>query len=110
MPESQDALKVTDKAAAQIAELAAGRLGKGLRIFVEAGGCSGLQYGMSLDDKKTDDTIIEHLGAMVLLDPSSQVYLHGSTIDYSDGLTGAGFRIHNPNARQTCGCGTSFEA
>ena len=83
---------------------------KGLRIFVEAGGCAGMQYGMALDSRKEGDQIIERGGVRVLVDEFSAGYLSGSTIDFADGLSGAGFRINNPNASRSCGCGTSFES
>jgi iron-sulfur cluster assembly protein len=82
---------------------------KGLRIFVERGGCAGLQYGMGLDHAKTGDQIVERDGLKVIIDGESADFLEGSTIDYSDDLAGAGFRIRNPNAVRSCGCGTSFE-
>ena len=81
----------------------------GLRIFIDKGGCSGLQYGMSFDDPKAGDEIVERDGVRVLVDASSLSFLRGATVDYCDDLTGTGFRIQNPNARRTCGCGTSFE-
>lgn len=83
--------------------------GKGLRIFVENGGCAGLQYGMGLDHAKEGDEIVERDGVKVIIDAESAHFLNGSTIDYSDDLAGAGFRINNPNAVRSCGCGTSFE-
>ena len=82
---------------------------KGLRIFVESGGCAGMQYGMTLDLARDDDQIFETGGVKVVVDPQSAAYLTGATIDYSDDLAGAGFRIKNPNAVRSCGCGTSFE-
>ncbi len=83
--------------------------GSGLRIFIDKGGCSGLQYGMNFDEPKADDEIIERDGVRVLIDKESLGFLRGAVIDYCDDLTGTGFRIQNPNARRTCGCGTSFE-
>ena len=106
---SNPALALTPSAAEQIKSLVADHAGKGLRIYVEAGGCSGLQYGMALDEQKTEDQVIQEHGARVYLDPFSLKYLEGATVDYVDGLTGAGFKIQNPNAKQNCGCGTSFE-
>lgn len=88
---------------------AKGNADKGLRIFVESGGCAGMQYGMALDHQKEGDEIIERDGVQVLIDSYSSDFLRGVTIDYDDGLAGAGFRIHNPNAVRSCGCGTSFE-
>lgn len=81
---------------------------KRLRVFVESGGCSGLQYGMSFDERKADDTELESEGVPILLDPASLAYLNGSEIDFDDGLQGKGFEIRNPNAASTCGCGKSF--
>ena len=83
--------------------------GAGLRIFIETGGCSGLQYGMNFDGPKEGDAISERDGVRVLVDAASAPHLRGATVDYCDDLTGTGFRIQNPNARRTCGCGTSFE-
>ena len=84
--------------------------GKNLRVYVEGGGCSGLQYGMVFDEKRADDLITAFFGVSVLVDPFSANYLRGSVVDFSDALTGGGFKISNPNARQSCGCGKSFEA
>ena len=81
----------------------------GLRLFVENGGCSGMSYGMEFGAGRTDDELVEQDGVRVFVDKASSAYLHGSVIDYYDGLTGTGFRIQNPNAKRTCGCGTSFE-
>ena len=81
---------------------------KRLRVFVESGGCSGFQYGMSFDEAKTDDVVSESEGLEILLDPASHAYLQGSHIDFDDGLQGKGFEIKNPNAAITCGCGKSF--
>ena len=82
--------------------------GKLLRIFVESGGCSGFQYGMSFDEKKEDDEVIESGDVSILMDPASLDYMDGSEIDFDDGLQGKGFEIKNPNAASTCGCGKSF--
>ena len=81
---------------------------KPLRIFVESGGCSGLQYGMSFDAVKTDDVQFESEGVAVVIDPASLAYLNGSQVDFDDGLHGKGFAIKNPNAQSACGCGKSF--
>jgi iron-sulfur cluster assembly accessory protein len=107
---TESPLLLTSAAADQIRSLTNEHPGKGLRIYVEAGGCSGLQYGMALDEKKPEDQVIEKEGSQIYLDPFSLKYLRGATVDYIDGLTGAGFKIQNPNAKQSCGCGTSFEA
>lgn len=79
-----------------------------LRVFVESGGCSGFQYGMSFDETKPDDATFESEGLKILLDPASLAYLNGSRVDFDDGLQGKGFEIQNPNAQSTCGCGKSF--
>jgi iron-sulfur cluster assembly accessory protein len=110
-------ITVTDSAVKQLQSIladepdAAGKgAARGLRIFVEHGGCAGLQYGMTLDARKDGDSIVEREGVQVLVDEESAKYLSGSTIDFADGLSGAGVRIQNPNAVRSCGCGTSFEA
>jgi iron-sulfur cluster assembly protein len=105
-------ITVTDSAFAQLQNLVRdqGDEAKGLRIFVESGGCAGMQYGMTLDQTQPNDQIFEKDGVKVMVDPESLEFLRGSTVDYSDDLAGAGFRIQNPNAVRSCGCGTSFEA
>ena len=80
-----------------------------LRVFVAGGGCSGLQYGMTLDEEQEGDTIVEQSGIRVLVDEMSLGYINGSQIDYVDSLMGAGFTVNNPNAVSTCGCGHSFK-
>ena len=82
---------------------------KRLRVYVEAGGCSGMQYGMVFDEQRPDDLATDQHGVVVLIDPFSANYLRGAQIDFSDALTGGGFKISNPNAKQSCGCGKSFE-
>jgi len=79
-----------------------------LRVFVETGGCSGFQYGMSFDEPKPDDSKLDSEGVSFVVDPASLAYLDGSQIDFDDGLHGKGFEIKNPNAASTCGCGKSF--
>jgi iron-sulfur cluster assembly accessory protein len=81
----------------------------GLRVFVAGGGCSGLQYGMTLDEEQESDTVISIDGLRVLVDDMSAQYIAGSEIDYVDSLMGAGFTVNNPNAVSTCGCGHSFK-
>jgi iron-sulfur cluster assembly accessory protein len=80
----------------------------GLRIFVAGGGCSGLQYGMTLDEVQEGDTVIPQSGFRVLVDEMSIGYIMGSEVDYVDSLMGAGFTVNNPNAVSSCGCGHSF--
>ncbi len=104
---------LTDSAARQVKSILDSEkenAGKALRVYVEAGGCSGLQYGMTFDEKRPDDLSAEFNGVAVVVDPFSANYLKGSVIDYSDELTGGGFKIKNPNAHSSCGCGKSFEA
>lgn len=81
---------------------------KRLRMFIENGGCSGMQYGMSFDEAKDGDTTVESEGVAILIDDKSAVYLKGLSVDFDDGLQGRGFEIKNPNAKSTCGCGKSF--
>lgn len=80
----------------------------GLRIFVAGGGCSGLQYGMTLDEEQEGDTIIQQGEFRVFVDEMSLEYIKGSQVDYVDSLMGAGFTVNNPNAVSSCGCGHSF--
>lgn len=80
-----------------------------LRIFVAGGGCSGLQYGMTLDEEQDGDTVVEQSGIRVLVDEMSLGYINGSQVDYVDSLMGAGFTVNNPNAVSSCGCGHSFK-
>ena len=83
--------------------------GKALRIYVEKGGCAGMSYEMKLDEPAAGDFAEGREGVQVVVDPASLPYVEGSTIDYTDDLAGAGFRIRNPRAVRSCGCGTSFE-
>ncbi|HRE49436.1 MAG TPA: iron-sulfur cluster assembly accessory protein [Aggregatilineales bacterium] len=106
-------LTVTPMAAAKIKELLAARNipNHALRVFVSGGGCSGLQYGMAFEGSPSEyDTLLEvGEGIRVVIDPTSVMYIGGATIDFVDSLMGGGFRIDNPNAVSTCGCGTSFK-
>jgi iron-sulfur cluster insertion protein len=80
-----------------------------LRVFIQGGGCSGFQYGFTLDEvQNEDDFDFDHSGVKVLVDSMSMQYLQGSTIDYRDDITGSSFVINNPQATTTCGCGSSF--
>ncbi len=104
---------VTESAVKQLRSVIEGEPrteGKGLRLSVEHGGCAGMQYGMKVDEPREGDFVVQQDGARVLVDAASGKYLAGCTLDYEDGLTGSGFRIHNPRAVRSCGCGTSFEA
>ncbi len=82
---------------------------KGLRVQVAKGGCSGLHYEMTLDEKRDGDAVVERDGMQFFIDGDSVPYVRGATLDFCDGLTGTGFRVLNPNASRTCGCGSSFE-
>ena len=84
--------------------------GKAFRVYVEQGGCSGMQYSMTFDEKRPGDHVTEAQGVPVLVDSFSADYLRGAQVDFSDSLTAGGFKISNPNARQSCGCGKSFTA
>jgi iron-sulfur cluster assembly accessory protein len=101
---------VSERAARRIAEIVAGEPATPLlRVSVEGGGCSGFQYKFDLvPTSEPDDLVIEKEGARVLVDPVSLEYLSGSEIDFVDDLIGSSFKIHNPNATASCGCGTSF--
>jgi iron-sulfur cluster insertion protein len=106
-------LVFTDAAATKVGELIRGEGNPALmlRVFVQGGGCSGLQYGFEFDETLQDgDTLVENLGVKLLIDPMSFQYLTGAEIDYREGLEGAQFVIRNPNATTTCGCGSSFAA
>lgn len=107
--ENQEILTLTDEAAQELKERLAGQNpGVGLRISVEEGGCSGMRYGMCFDEKQADDSVVEQDGISVFIDPNSAGYLRGAILDFSTELIGGGFTIHNPNARESCGCGHSF--
>jgi iron-sulfur cluster assembly accessory protein len=109
-PETVTPVTVTERAARRIAEIVAGEPAKPmLRVSVEGGGCSGFQYKFDLvGDAAPDDTVLERSGAKVLIDPMSLEYMAGAEIDFVDDLIGAAFKIQNPNAVASCGCGTSF--
>lgn len=104
-------ISITDGAAAKVRELieAEGNPELALRVAVRPGGCSGFSYEMFFDTEVEDgDWLHETSGVKVVVDPSSSPLLMGSTLDYKDGLQGAGFSITNPNASRSCGCGQSF--
>jgi len=105
-------VSLTEDAARHIAEIIGqpNSENKGLRIYIETGGCSGMSYAMEISARKPGDEEFLCHGVHLFVEDRGLVFLAGSVIDYNDGLTGAGFRITNPNAKQTCGCGKSFEA
>src|SRR6202021_2117820 len=80
----------------------------GLRVGVRGGGCSGFQYALAFDEERDGDTVFEDKGIRLLVDRPSLAYVHGSVIDFVDGLQGAGFKVDNPNVIAACGCGSSF--
>jgi iron-sulfur cluster insertion protein len=113
LQDAPPALLFTDAAARKVGDLIRGEGNPKLmlRVFVQGGGCSGLQYGFEFDEQLQDgDTCIENLGVKLIVDPMSVQYLTGAEIDYREGLDGAQFVIRNPNATTTCGCGSSFAA
>ena len=106
-------INVSSSAASKITELLAEeqKVNSGLRVFVQGGGCSGFQYGLMIDEGEGDastDAVIESNGVKLLVDPISARYLRGAEVDFVDNVTGGGFTIKNPNAKSTCGCGSSF--
>jgi len=109
---SENVVTLTDGAAGEVKSLLKlpENAGKHMRYYVEQGGCSGMQYGMVFDEQRDGDLISEHDGVRVLVDPVSADYLRGTVVDFSEDLVGGGFKITNPNAKQSCGCGKSFEA
>ena len=111
MSESRDVIVVTDNAANRVSQIIAedGEENLNLRVYITGGGCSGFQYGFTLDKEvQDDDTKIENGRVTVLIDSMSIQYLAGAEIDYKEDLSGAQFIIRNPNASTTCGCGSSF--
>jgi len=106
-------VKLTPKAVEKVkAMLVKEKLGPemGLRFGVTGGGCSGFQYALSFDSAKEGDTVTTQDGVRVFVDEVSLQYIAGTTLDYVEGLHGAGFRFENPHATRTCGCGSSFSA
>lgn len=104
------AIEVSSDAAKKVKELLEeeGNPSLKLRVYITGGGCSGFQYGFAFDELQPDDSIFDKDGIEVVVDPMSLQYLLGAEIDYSEGMHGAQFIIHNPNAQTTCGCGSSF--
>ena len=104
-------INVTQVAASKISELLAEeqKAQSGLRVFVQGGGCSGFQYGMMIEDNPGDsDQVFESNGVRIYVDPISLSYLKAAEVDFVESVTGGGFTIKNPNAKSTCGCGSSF--
>ena len=105
-------INISETAAAKVTELLAEeqKAGSGLRVFVQGGGCSGFQYGMMIEEngQAAGDLLFESNGVKLFVDPISIQYLKNAEVDFIDTVTGGGFTIKNPNAKSTCGCGSSF--
>ena len=105
-------ITVTDKGAEKVREFLATQAAvaetAGLRVGVRGGGCSGFQYALAFDEQREGDSTFEDQGIRLLVDRASLPYVSGSTIDFVDGLQGAGFKVDNPNVVAACGCGSSF--
>jgi iron-sulfur cluster assembly protein len=105
-------IELTDKGAEKVREFLAAQgqadVAAGLRVGVRGGGCSGFQYMLAFDAERDGDTVIESHGIRLLVDAASAPYVRGATVDYVDGLQGAGFKVENPNVIAACGCGSSF--
>ena len=108
---TENLIRLTDSAVGEIKNMQTQpeQAGKHFRVYVEQGGCSGMQYGMVFDEQRDGDIIGQQEGVMILVDAFSAQYLRGTQVDFSDALTGGGFKISNPNAKQSCGCGKSFQ-
>jgi iron-sulfur cluster assembly accessory protein len=106
-------ITLTDKATRALADLLAGKAASpavGLRLAVRRGGCAGWQYEMKVEEPQSGDVVVETGGARLIVAEDSTGFLQGCVIDYSEDLTDAGFKVINPNAARSCGCGTSFES
>ena len=103
-------ITVTQSAAAEAKRLLEkqGKPGFGLRVGVQGGGCSGLSYKLGFDQERAGDRVCGTEGVKVFVDPKSDIYLDGTTLDFVDGLEGRGFKFLNPHAKKSCGCGESF--
>ena len=103
-------ITVTANAAAEVKRLLEkqGKPGLGLRVGVQGGGCSGFSYKLGFEQERAGDHIRDIEGVKVFVDPKSDIYLDGTTLDFVDGLEGRGFKFLNPQAKKTCGCGESF--
>jgi iron-sulfur cluster assembly protein len=105
-------IEITDKGAEKVREFLESQQADmslaGLRVGVRGGGCSGFQYQLAFDEQRDSDEVIESHGLRLLVDRESLQFVRGSTIDYEEGLQGAGFKVNNPNVVAACGCGSSF--
>ncbi|MBI1331880.1 MAG: iron-sulfur cluster insertion protein ErpA [Armatimonadetes bacterium] len=106
-------ITLTERAATELKDLMSSqnKENAALRVWVAGGGCSGLSYGMALDENEpeADDQVFENDGVKLIIDSLSLGYMEGSSVDYVDDVLGGGFKIENPNATSTCGCGSSFK-
>ncbi len=110
--QTEDCVTLTPEAVAEVQRMIAAEAdpeGKALRVYVEQGGCSGMQYGLVFDEKRDTDQVLDCDGVPVVVDPISADFLRGSMVNFSDDLNDSGFKITNPNAKVSCGCGKSFE-
>src|SRR2546429_6906254 len=105
-------VELTDKGGEKVREFLASEAEPnataGLRVGVRGGGCSGFQYMLAFDEERDGDTVVESHGIRLLVDTASAPYVRGATVDFVDGLQGAGFKADNPNVVAACGCGSSF--
>jgi iron-sulfur cluster assembly protein len=105
-------ITITDTGAEKVREYMGAQAASGdvdgLRVGVKGGGCSGFQYVLAFDAKRDGDEVLQHEGFTLLINEESLPYVTGSTIDFVDGLMGAGFKVENPNVAASCGCGSSF--
>jgi iron-sulfur cluster assembly protein len=105
-------ITLTDKGAEKVRDFLSAQTAAadtaGLRVGVRGGGCSGFQYALAFDEQRDGDEVFEDKGIRLLVDKPSLPYVHGSVIDFVDGLQGAGFKVENPNVTAACGCGSSF--
>lgn len=101
-------ITISQSAAQKIKVLIGDQTGKVLRVKVIGGGCSGLQYKLDIDEVRAGDKAFEKDGVTVVTDRKSYLYLHGTELDYAEGLMESGFKLHNPNVKSSCGCGASF--
>ncbi|MDX6659799.1 MAG: iron-sulfur cluster assembly protein [Solirubrobacteraceae bacterium] len=105
-------IELTDKGAEKVREFLAAQTEPaataGLRVGVRGGGCSGFQYMLAFDEQRDGDTVVESQGIRLLVDSDSAPYVRGATVDFVEGLQGAGFKVDNPNVVAACGCGSSF--
>jgi iron-sulfur cluster assembly protein len=101
-------ITISENAVRKIKGLIGEGAGKVLRVKVIGGGCSGLQYKLDIDEPRPGDKVFEQGGVSVVSDRKSYLYLHGTELDYAEGLIESGFKLNNPNVKKTCGCGASF--